>query len=66
MKLLASFRNQESQYLKPLVQRATKTLAAELQVPRLLESPYAEQEKRYGNQLYQSPERQTSFKYEPW
>lgn len=46
MKVLASFRYQESQYLQPLLQRAAKTLAAELQVPRLLKSPCAEGEGR--------------------
>lgn len=33
MTMLSSFRNQESQYLRPLLTRASLTLAAELQVP---------------------------------
>lgn len=49
MKVLASFRYQESQYLQPLLQRAAKTLAAELQVPRLLKVPYNEPENRVEN-----------------
>lgn len=44
MTILASFRNQESQYLRPLLARAAKTLAAELQTPRLLTPPPEEKE----------------------
>lgn len=39
MTLLSSFRGQESEYLQPLLTRATKTLAAELQVPAELPCP---------------------------
>lgn len=53
MTLLACFRNQESQYLQPLLQRAAKNLAAEIRVPRLLTSPY-EQDDRVHEQAYQN------------
>lgn len=52
MKVLASFRYQESQYLQPLLQRAAKNLAAELQVPRLLNAPPIEQESRVEDWTY--------------
>lgn len=39
MTLLSSFRNQESEYLQPLLAKASKTLAAELSVPASLPSP---------------------------
>lgn len=61
MKLLASFRNQESQYLQPLLQRAAKTLAAELQVPRLLTSPYDEQRNQAEHQSYQNAQRSVVY-----
>lgn len=57
MKLLACFRNQESQYLQPLLQRAAKNIAAELQVPRLLTSPYSDQEKQIENRTYRIADR---------
>lgn len=61
MKLLASFRNQESQYLQPLLQRAAKTLAAELQVPRLLASPFSDEEHQQDTRLYQTAERASRY-----
>lgn len=39
MTLLSSFRNQESEYLQPLLARASRTLAAELHVPAMLMPP---------------------------
>lgn len=39
MTLLSSFRNQESEYLQPLLAKASRTLAAELSVPAALSSP---------------------------
>lgn len=39
MTLLSSFRNQESQYLQPLLAKASKILAAELTVPACLPAP---------------------------
>jgi hypothetical protein len=39
MTVLSSFRNQESEYLQPLLARASKTLAAELHVPAMLMPP---------------------------
>ncbi|KAG9253159.1 uncharacterized protein F5Z01DRAFT_176075 [Emericellopsis atlantica] len=39
MRVLSSFRNRESEYLQPLLARATKTLTAELSVPPTLTLP---------------------------
>lgn len=39
MTLLSSFRNQESEYLQPLLAKASMTIAAELSVPAELRSP---------------------------
>ena len=38
MTLLSSFRNQESEYLQPLLAKASITIAAELSVPAALPS----------------------------
>lgn len=49
MTMLSCFRNQESEYLQPLLARASTTLAAELHVPAMLmAAPPEEEEEESG------------------
>lgn len=52
MTVLATFRNRESEYLQPLLARASTTLAAELSVPALLTAAQPEAEEVWENESH--------------